>query len=114
MSEMLRLREAAERIGVSHQWLRRHVLEVERRTGQAVLERCGQGEKRPTYRVNMGRLRTACPALFDVRDPLAKALHDNRMVSRREMAQVREELEEVKEMVGAALVGIREIARVRR
>lgn len=101
MSDVVSLAEAAELLKIKakrpHQWLRRHLLAVERRTGQVVLERVGEGARRPTYKVNLGRLRVVCPLLFE--HPLASALQQSALVGARELKEVRRELTEIREIL---------------
>lgn len=99
---LVTIAEAASEVGKSAQWLRRHLLAFELRSRQPILVRVGTGEKRPTYKVHMGRLRATCPELFDVRDPIAKALHSRMIVGNR-VAQVQAEHGEILEEMNEKL-----------
>lgn len=101
MSDIVSIAVAAGRIGRNAQWLRRHVLAHERRTGHSVMIRVGEGRKRPTYKVEMGQLRTMCPELFDSRDPIATALQSAAIVGRRIEGRIEELEVTVAELAGA-------------
>lgn len=96
-NDVVPMAEAAKRIGRPSWWLRRYLLDYERRTGHAVLARKGRGRKRPTYDVHMGRLRSLCPELFDPRDQIAAALRESLIVGRREMQEQRDRTDEIDE-----------------
>lgn len=102
MAGLLSIAEAVEAIDnlprVAHpaRWLRRHLHEVERRTGRELLIRIGAGD-RPTYRVRLERLRESCPELFSTRGQLARALKGMVIVSRDDMAAARAEAEDAAE-----------------
>ena len=68
------LAKAAEIIGKDAQWLRRHLIKLERETGHKIMIRVGVGPKRTTYQVNMSVLRQYEPALFDKRDEIQVAM----------------------------------------
>lgn len=72
--------------------------------------RTGQGGKRPTYRVDLGALRRHAPELFDARDPIAQAIGTWRSEVRREVLELREQVEELDGKLGAIAVAVRELA----
>jgi Mg2+ and Co2+ transporter CorA len=72
--KVLSLAKAAEIIGKDAQWLRRHLVKLERETGHKIMIRVGVGPKRTTYQVNMSVLRQYEPALFDKRDEIQVAI----------------------------------------
>jgi hypothetical protein len=98
------LSEAAGRLGITGPWaaqyLRRLLLERERLTGARLLIRVGNGERRPTYRVNLGVLRRACPELFSPTDEIARALRDVLTGVRTELVGIRETVEELDARIG--------------
>lgn len=108
--DIVTLAQAAEHVGRPHQWLRRHLLAHERRTGHVVLVRVGDGARRPTYRVHLGRLRIACPELFDVRDPLAAAIRDSAIVGRDRLSRLDERLDEVDSKLTSISVAVRRLS----
>ncbi len=108
-ADNVRLAEAAERVGRPVWWLRRYLHEHERRTGHAVLIRVGTGEKRPTYRVHMGRLRVTCPELFDTRDKIASALRDNAIVGREALTELLERVEDIDAKLGVLAEAVRRL-----
>lgn len=108
MSDVVSLAQAAERIGRPHQWLRRHLLTYERRTGHSVLVRVGDGDRRPTYRVNLGRLRIVCPELFDKRDPIAAALRESAIVGRDRLERIEDRIDEVDSKLASISVALRQ------
>lgn len=105
--DVVELSVAAERLGRPHRWLRRHLQAVERTTGKNVL--IPSGLKRPRYYVHMGRLRLVSPQLFDVRDDIAKGISGWRMEIQRELAALRESLDELGANVAALSVGFRKL-----
>jgi hypothetical protein len=70
--------EAARRLGLTYRrpdlWLRRELQRRERDMRVQILVRIGEGTKRPTYAVNMSRLRAYCPDLLAPGDGFANAL----------------------------------------
>lgn len=78
-------------------WLRRHLRQVEKRTGRTLLVRVGGGRERHRYRVDVEQVRVACPELFSLREQLARALADCSVTGRRDLAAVREFVEDVAE-----------------
>lgn len=110
-ADLVKLAEAASRLGRPPQWLRRYVLAQEEKTGLTILVRVGRGRKRPTYRVHLGRLRLACPELFDVRDPIAAALQESAIIGRARMLELEKIVEEIDCKIGVLTEAIRRIGR---
>lgn len=108
MKELVSIKEAAEQLRRSPQWLRRHLLALEHRTGRAILVR--RGAKRPLYYVSPAALRVFCPELFDVRDPIAKALGGWRSEIRNEIGALREVIEDLEARITAQAITIRGLA----
>lgn len=109
--EIVTIAEAATRIGRPSQWLRRHLLAQEEKTGLTILVRVGAGGKRPTYRVHMGRLRVACPELFDLRDPIATALQESAIIGRTRLLELEKIVEEISCNIAALVEAMRKSAR---
>jgi hypothetical protein len=115
--QLLTIAEAAARIGRSRRWLLRYIHAEERRTGYRILIRVGNGDRRPTYKVNLGQLRAVCPSLFDVRDPLSKALAQRAIVGagmEHKIDEVLEQIAEVDSKVNALAIATRSLLRQRR
>lgn len=109
--EFPRIAEVAEQIGQTPQWLRRYLLARQKATGTRVLvdvNRSGS-TSRPTYRVDVGAMRRACPELFDARDPIAAALGRWREEVRAELAQTREEIAELHETLALMTQALRNL-----
>lgn len=106
-SDVITIAAAADRVGRSSRWLRRHLLAHEKRTGLSLLVRVGAGKKRPTYNVNMGHLRMACPELFDIRDALAIVLRDNFVIGQKHVIEMKNALDDIRCDVDALNAQIR-------
>lgn len=79
---ILTLADAAAELNIVRKhpalWLKRYLLRCEKRTGQHLLIRSGEGKERARYAVNMETLRTYCPDLMsrapDIRAAMEQAL----------------------------------------
>jgi hypothetical protein len=112
-SPLLTIAEAAEQLGregpYAAQTLRRLLRRFEERTGKVVLVRVDAGRGRPSYRVQMSRLRALCPDLFDLRDPISDALRDNVIMGRRKLELMQEQIDELAADVSAMRNTIRQL-----
>lgn len=111
MSDQPTISELATRVDKPAWWVRRRIHERERETGARILVYIGEGRHRPTYRVDLNELRRVAPEFFSRDTEIAKALAIWRRSIEREIAQLREMIEDSTEQTTVLTEAVRKVSR---